>query len=117
MKRLSICLLLLAFFPALALAQDKGPEVIKFTPKFGTVTFNHQAHQAIASDCAACHHRTEKMNCHECHGKGVEIEGKKAKKFKDSAHKLCAGCHDQYAEKGQKSGPGTKSCKECHIKQ
>lgn len=62
--------------------------------KNGEVSFNHKAHAAD-------------MGCVTCHGGGTP--GKVAL-TKDSAHKLCKGCHEE-----RKAGP--VKCLECHKKQ
>ena len=84
-------------------AATKGPGEIKFTPKMGTVTFNHAAHQG-RTDCATCHHTGDYIQCTNCHG--VEA---KAPKAKTAFHKTCKGCHKKLQQ-------GPTKCKECHIK-
>ena len=59
----------------------------------GNVTFNHKVHGETAG-CKACH---------------TEATPAKLTLNKDSAHKLCKGCHDT-----KKAGP-TK-CFDCHKK-
>ena len=106
MKKLTIILtaaILLSTFAIISFATEKGPDEIKFTPKMGTVTFNHTAHQG-RTDCTTCHHTGEFSQCKSCHG--VDSAAPKAK---DAYHKTCKNCH-----KKLKKGP-TK-CKECHIK-
>lgn len=85
------------------IAATTGPEEIKYTPKMGTVTFNHTAHQG-QTDCATCHHTGDYAQCKSCHG--VDSTAPKAK---EAYHKMCKSCHKEL-----KKGP-TK-CKECHIK-
>jgi len=85
-----------------AVAQDKGPAEVKLEAKMGTVTFPHEAHQAL-TDCKTCHHTGEYAACTSCH------DGTKAPKAKDAFHKRCIDCH-----KEQKKGPA--KCKECHVK-
>lgn len=79
------------------------PTEVKYTPKYGTVTFNHTKHQSRA-DCVSCHHTGTNTQCKSCHG--VEENTPTAKK---AFHNQCKGCH-----KERKLGP--KSCKECHKK-
>ncbi|WP_321371429.1 cytochrome c3 family protein [uncultured Desulfuromusa sp.] len=86
-----------------AIAETKGPNEVQYTPKMGTVTFNHVEHQGRA-DCATCHHTGDYAQCKSCHG----ID-KNAPKSKDAFHNLCKDCH-----KEMKKGPA--KCKECHIK-
>lgn len=90
MKRIIAAIVVGVFFAGTALAAD----VMSLPAKNGNVSFNHKAHADMVKDCKACHEKTP--------GK---IEGFN----KDSAHKLCKGCHEQ-----KKAGP-TK-CGECHKK-
>jgi predicted CXXCH cytochrome family protein len=70
-----------------------GPETIVLTAKNGNVTFSHAKHAA-------------RVECSTCHGPGtpgaIGLD-------RDSAHKLCRGCHEE-----QKAGP--VKCAECHVK-
>ncbi len=84
-------------------AIPNGPETVTYSPKMGTVTFNHQAHQK-QTECSTCHHTEGYAKCKSCHGVDA-----KAPKAKNAFHKSCKSCH-----KTMKKGP-TK-CKECHIK-
>ena len=109
MKRLIVLLIVAAFVCTafVAVAQDKGPAVIKMDKaKTGVVTFDHAKHQADVPDCNACHHTDGFEKCSSCHG--AEDDGKTLK-YKMAIHKNCKDCH-----KEKKKGP-TK-CKECHVK-
>ena len=88
MKKVVAMMMVLAFAGS-AFAAD----VIDLPAKNGNVKFNHKAHGA--QGCTKCH----------ADAKGGKIEGF----AKDSAHKLCKGCHEE-----MKKGP-TK-CGECHKK-
>lgn len=90
MKKLLVYALLvtLAAAPAFAAAPDK----VTLPAKNGNVTFDHKAHTGRA-DCKACH----------------EGEPGKMKLGKDSAHKLCKGCHESKAA-------GPTKCGDCHKK-
>lgn len=92
MKKLIISTLLVAFAaaPALAATAPTAPSVLK--AKNGNVTFNHKSHA--------------KVDCKTCHTKG---EPGKMELDKDSAHKLCMGCHKE-------KGAGPTKCGECHKK-
>lgn len=105
MKNLTITLtaFIFAFTATLVAAQNNGPPEVTYSPKMGTVTFNHTQHQA-AADCATCHHTGDYASCKSCHGVDP-----KAPKAKVAFHKQCKDCHKEL-----KQGP-TK-CKECHIK-
>ena len=94
---------LVSSLATVVIAESNGPTEVKFTPKIGTVTFNHSAHQG-RSDCTSCHHTGDYAQCKSCHG----IDSK-APKSKVAFHKQCKTCH-----KETKKGP--TSCKECHIK-
>ncbi len=87
----------------LVIAATNGPAEVKYSPKMGTVTFNHEAHQGL-TDCTTCHHTGDYAQCTSCHG-----SDQNAPKAKDAFHALCKDCHSE-----MKKGP-TK-CKECHIK-
>ncbi len=106
MKKLMVVLMVAAFVATafVAIAQDKGPAVIKMTKK-GTVTFDHAKHQT-AGTCVDCHHTGGFEKCSSCHAK--KADGKKLK-YKKAMHNNCIGCH-----KDVKKGP-TK-CKQCHVK-
>jgi cytochrome c553 len=106
MKKLLILLtatVIVSFVTTAVIAATNGPSEVKFTPKMGTVTFNHTAHQGL-TECATCHHTGDYAQCKSCHGVNDN-----APKAKNAFHKLCKDCH-----KESKKGP-TK-CKECHIK-
>ena len=94
---------LVSTFATAVVAVTNGPEEVNFTPKMGTVTFNHSAHQGL-TDCATCHHTGDYAQCKSCHGVNENVP-----KSKNAFHKQCKDCH-----KEAKKGP-TK-CKECHIK-
>ncbi|MDX2479722.1 MAG: cytochrome c3 family protein [Desulfuromusa sp.] len=106
MKKLLILLtatILVSSIATVVVAVSNGPAEIKFTPKMGTVTFDHTAHQSL-TDCSTCHHTGEYAQCKSCH----DIDPK-APKAKDAYHKLCKDCHKEMAK-------GPTKCKECHIK-
>ena len=106
MKKLFILLaatVFVSFVTTAVIAATNGPSEVKFTPKMGTVTFNHTAHQGL-TECSTCHHTGDYVQCKSCHG-----VKKNAPKAKNAFHKRCKDCH-----KKLKKGP-TK-CKECHIK-
>ena len=105
MKKLPTLLVVVLFAlgSATALFAADAPGEVTFSPKIGTVTFNHQAHQAL-TDCATCHHTGDTVACRSCHGTDPQ-----APKAKDAFHTQCKNCHSE-----MKQGP-TK-CKECHIK-
>ncbi|MBN1958232.1 MAG: cytochrome c3 family protein [Desulfuromonadales bacterium] len=84
-------------------AESQGPPEVKYTPKMGTVTFQHAAHQSY-TDCATCHHTGDFAQCKSCHG--VDPQAPQAK---DAFHQLCKDCHKE-------SQKGPTKCKECHIK-
>lgn len=109
MKKLIVMLIVAAFVGTafIAVAQDKGPAVIKMDKaKTGVVTFDHAKHQTDVPDCAECHHTGGFETCSSCHAK--KADGKKLA-YKKAMHDNCKGCH-----KSMKKGP-TK-CKECHVK-
>ncbi len=118
MKKLIVMLMVVAFVAtaAVAMAQDKGPAVIKLTNK-GTVTFNHTAHQAAAT-CDDCHkstanHPADTAKCSSCHRKSDSKADKKA--YKKAMHKNCIDCHKAANKKnGDKKAP--TGCKKCHVK-
>jgi len=95
--------ILVSTFATMTFAASTGPKEIKYTPKMGTVTFNHAAHQN-RTDCVTCHHTGDSAQCKSCHG--VDST---APKVKSAYHKTCKSCH-----KKLKKGP--IKCKECHIK-
>ena len=106
MKKLVILLsatLCVAIIASTVIATTTGPSEVKYTPKMGTVTFNHTAHQG-SIDCATCHHTGDYAQCKSCHGVDPI-----APKTKNAFHSLCKDCH-----KESKKGPA--KCQECHIK-
>ncbi|PLY06011.1 MAG: hypothetical protein C0622_01385 [Desulfuromonas sp.] len=106
MKKVLILCVTMALVTSLAtlvIAQNQGPDEVTFTPKMGTVTFNHAAHQGL-TDCATCHHTGEFAQCSSCHGVTDD-----APKAKDAFHTLCKDCHKESAK-------GPTKCKECHVK-
>lgn len=93
MKRFITILAAVTFVAATAFSAVAA-DVVKYDAKNGAVTFNHKAHQELLNkECAKCHEGTPAK---------IEIN-------KDTAHKLCKGCHET-----SKMGP-TK-CNECHKK-
>lgn len=91
MKKLLITALLVAFASTPVFAG--APDSVTLEAKNGNVTFSHKGH-------------SEKMECAACHGAG---EPAKLELDKDSAHKLCTGCHKEKAA-------GPTKCGECHKK-
>jgi predicted CXXCH cytochrome family protein len=89
MRKFLAAALLAVFAATAAFAAD----TVVLKAKNGDVTFDHKKHSA-SGDCKACH------------GEGTPA---KLTLDKDSAHKLCKGCHTE-----KKMGP-TK-CGECHKK-
>ncbi len=90
MKKLLLAAALAVFSVSTSMAAD----TIVLKAKIGDVTFPHKMHQEMLTDCKVCHEKEP--------GK---IEG-----FgKDSAHKLCKGCHE-----AKKQGP--VKCYDCHKK-
>jgi hypothetical protein len=69
------------------------PIEVVFQTKMGDVTFPHQSH-------------SERIECKVCHGEGTPG---KFPLDKDSAHKLCRGCHEE-------KGAGPTKCPDCHKK-
>lgn len=97
---LGLCLLTL--LPLSSLAATPVSVVLK--SKLGDVTFPHQRHERIASNCETCHHMgVEAGGCSACH-----LSNPEAPKPKDAYHRLCKGCH------AEKRGPS--GCKDCHKK-
>ncbi len=90
MKKIAVFVVMVLFVAAgTAVAAD----MMTIKAKTGDVTFNHKVHGDTAT-------------CKACHGEGTPG---KLKLGKDSAHKMCKGCHDS-----KKAGP-TK-CFDCHKK-
>jgi len=78
-----------------AFAAD-APATLTFETKNGKVAFTHKAHtDKLGGDCTKCH--------------ATKAGGKIAGFSKDSAHKLCQGCHKD-------GGKGPTKCAECHKK-
>lgn len=73
--------------------QDPGPRTVVMKAKQGDVKFDHKEHGANYA-------------CAKCHGAGTPG---KVSMGKESAHKVCKGCH--VAE-----GAGPTKCAECHPK-
>lgn len=92
MKRLATIFAAVTFVAGTAFAATVA-DTYKYEAKNGAVIFNHKAHSDRLKDCAKCHAGTP--------GK-LDLN-------KDSAHKMCKGCHEV-----AKAGP-TK-CNECHKK-
>src|SRR6056297_3158023 len=106
MKKLFILLIAVSLISAVAtlvVASSNAPEEVVYTPKIGTVTFNHTQHLA-AGDCASCHHTGDYVSCSSCHGTQPDIAN-----VKDAFHANCIDCH-----KEAKQGP--TGCRDCHVK-
>ena len=73
---------------------EDGDQVLVFTNKMGTVSFNHTKHQS-AFACGSCHPPFEQK-----YDDAVLI--------KDAAHQTCKTCH------AANNGPTV--CKDCHKK-
>lgn len=110
-----------------------GAEVIQLTPKFGTVTFRHQAHSQLAGvQCATCHHSLGGAAepiwaCHVCHAATHFQEAAiipeahqhvdapaTPPKAKEVFHTLCRGCHHVLEQDDKRCGP-TDCCRDCHV--
>jgi cytochrome c553 len=104
-KLLTLCvtLILVSSVATVVIATTNGPPEIKFTPKMGTVTLDHTAHQAL-TDCATCHHTGEYAQCKSCHGVDPNAPAAKV-----AFHNLCKDCHKEMNK-------GPSKCKECHVK-
>ncbi|MFO7576741.1 MAG: cytochrome c3 family protein [Pelovirga sp.] len=105
MKKLIVLLLatgLISAAATLVVASSNAPAEVSFTPKFGTVTFNHTSHEQV-TDCASCHHTGEFVQCSSCHGVNEGIPN-----TKDTFHSACIDCH-----KEQNQGP--TRCRDCHV--
>jgi opacity protein-like surface antigen len=89
MQKLLCAALLVTLAAPSALATD----IVTFKAKNGNVTFNHGKHSEQFA-CKACHEKTP--------------PGKMALS-KETAHKLCQGCH-------QTKGRGPTQCGQCHRK-
>jgi len=90
---------------ALAVAADKGPDVIKIPATLGEITFNHAGHVERTPECTECHHKgVAQGKCTGCHAfrttNGVPLR-------KKAFHAQCKGCH---AEQGAPT-----NCKGCHA--
>ena len=90
MKKVLAAALMVAFAVSGAVAADE----VVLKAKNGDVKFNHKKHSADPASCKTCH---------------GEATPAKLTLDKDTAHKLCKGCHET-----KKAGP-TK-CGECHKK-
>ena len=88
-KVLAVVFMVLFAVASAAVAAD----MMTLKSKLGAVTFNHKVHGETAG-CKSCH---------------PEATPGKLTLGKDSAHKLCKGCHEM-----KKAGP-TK-CGDCHKK-
>ncbi len=106
MRKLIIILtatILVSSVATVVIAVDNGPEEVQYTPKMGTIVFDHKDHQGL-TECATCHHTGDDAQCKSCHG-----VDKNAPKSKDAYHKQCKNCHKEMQK-------GPTKCKECHIK-
>ena len=89
MKKMVAIVVMVLFVASAAGAAD----MMTIKSKTGNVTFNHKVHGDTAT-------------CTPCHGTGTPA---KLTLGKDTAHKMCKGCHES-----KKAGP-TK-CMDCHKK-
>ncbi len=105
MKKLFALLIAASLISAVAtlvIAGSNVPEEVTFTPRFGTVTFNHAEHLSVG-DCASCHHTGAYVTCSSCHGTQPGISN-----AKDAFHASCIDCHKE-AQKGP------VGCRACHV--
>ena len=91
MKKFLAAALMIAFASSTAIAA--GPVTVVLNAKNGNVKFNHKVHSSSFA-------------CKVCHGPGTPA---KITLTKETAHKLCKGCHET-----KKAGP--TRCGECHKK-
>ncbi|NIS70430.1 MAG: hypothetical protein GTO12_16240 [Proteobacteria bacterium] len=86
---------------------DEPPELVAYTPRYGSVTFTHLMHiEDYEIDCGECHHEDMEggmSKCSNCH-----------EPPKRALHKNCQGCHKQLKNDGKDSGP--TGCRDCHTK-
>ncbi len=91
----------------LARAEDKGPSVITFEVRKGTVTFPHRMHQEkLHLSCGECHH-------------GKTADGKQKPYYEGMPIQKCSACHNKTMPVRSLSKPYKalhKNCKTCHRK-
>ena len=100
---LLIAVSLVAAIASLVVAANNAPEEVTFSPKIGTVTFNHTQHLAVG-DCVSCHHTGDHVSCSSCHGAQPAIAT-----AKDAFHANCIDCHKEVQK-------GPTGCRDCHVK-
>lgn len=116
---------------------DLSTKIEGYTNKKGDVHFSHAKHTTdYKVACSECHHDEngkpradlkegdEVKTCAECHTKGGEIKGKKAKGLSDKEkleylgnafHENCKTCHKKY-NKQNKTKAAPTTCSKCHAK-
>ncbi len=102
-----LCLIIMASFVAIAIAENKGAEkIILHGGASGNIDFPHHRHQNALTDCTICHAQFPQTS-----GAidGLKKEGKLSKK---AVMNGCLKCHRAMAKTGAKTGP--TSCKQCH---
>lgn len=78
---------------------------------YGPASFDHEAHQELADDCAVCHHHSEGTYppCRECHDTAFDPENLNKPGIGHVYHLRCISCHTE-----QQAGP--VECTGCHDK-
>ncbi len=75
----------------------------------GKVPFPHHQHQAVISDCNACHAAFPQKA-----GAIDELKANGTLKKKQVMNQQCVKCHKENNAAGKKTGPLT--CAQCHVK-
>lgn len=99
---LMMAVTLVTLAAGLVIAEINVPEKVTFTPRFGTVTFNHAEHLSVG-DCISCHHTGDYVSCSSCHGSQPGISN-----AKDAFHANCIDCHKEAEQ-------GPIGCRACHV--
>lgn len=98
----------------------KGPALVvmdNIEGRFGSVTFDHEAHTYMAEGCASCHHThgSDNARCSNCHDIGAEDFRSSVK----GGFMACANCHGGIDPDSPEMPPLKaalhNTCFKCHL--
>lgn len=86
--------------------EKQGADSLVLKASRGGVLFPHGRHQKVLVACTPCHDQFPEQT------QGIDKMKAEGKLKEQAVMEMCKNCHQQLADKGEKTGP--TACKECH---